>query len=168
VRQLNLWPIRQYIHEFSWQHRAFLVLQIICGLVTWYLWKHLPNPGWAVALLAFVAASMSIHGDMHGWQKAIWMCIIGALLVIELRSINTDRFIRDQQAIADRSMQEAEFKATAGGLKAAIVGIDSTLKTANTTLLQTRPKAAIRFMGFEWANQIPAQVNAGETYWFNY
>jgi len=48
-------------------------------------------PGNAVAIVAGLAAAMSIHTDMKGWQKAFWMILMGVFVVLELKSIKTDR-----------------------------------------------------------------------------
>jgi hypothetical protein len=92
-------------------NRAFLALELACiPLVIWWLpYSHLPHPGWAVAFMAGVTAAMSVHDDMKGWQKGIWLLIIGALLVTELRAINKDRAESNTQAIADRADQDKHF-----------------------------------------------------------
>lgn len=76
-----------------WQIRLFLLCQIWFSV--WAYWwsraGHLPPPGYAIALIAVVAAVMSIQGEMKGWQKAFWMLIIAALLRVEFRAINDDR-----------------------------------------------------------------------------
>ena len=171
---------RQWSASLSWQHRSFLFAQIVIAIFVLYLWWHLPLPGWSVAILAGVAAAMSIHGDMRGWQKAIWMVLIGLLLVIELRTISKDRADSDRKALSDRAEQDKNFKNirtaqdddfrhTADGLKAAIDGIGSTLKSANRTLEQTRPHAVLHFTGVDFKNPPtpPAPFQAGVQYHFN-
>lgn len=96
--------------NFSCPQRLFLIIQIVIAMAAVWLWFHLQAPGWAVAMLAAVAAAMSIHADMRGWQKAIWMILIGSLLVIELRAINKDRKDLQTQAQTDRALQEKAFK----------------------------------------------------------
>lgn len=112
----------------------FLCGQIATGLiaVNWWIHRqHLPNPGVAVALIAFVAAAMSIHPDMRGWQKGVWMLIIGVLLIVETRAIAKDREENNTSVAADRKAQndnfakirteqERAFRDTADGLKSAI------------------------------------------------
>jgi hypothetical protein len=111
--------------------------------------------------------------------ESIWMLLIGCLLIIELRSLSTDRIERDKQALADRAAQDKSFKdvrtaqdsdfqATANGLTAAISGIQSTLKTADTTLIQTRPHAAIRFDRVEFADGMPAEIKSNTPYSLNF
>lgn len=171
--------IHEYMREFSWQHRLFSFVQLAIAVWLCFLWRHLPNPGWAVAILAGVAAAMSIHGEMRGWQKAIWMLLIGCLLIIELRSISADREASNAQALGDREKQDQafkgvrdaqdkEFQATAQALNSAISGIQSTLRAADTTLIQTQPHAALRFDKFEFQDQAPKQITSNVLYKFNY
>ena len=160
------------------QHFIFLAIQVIIAGWVAFMWFHLPAPGWGVAILAGVAAAMSIHGDMRGWQKAVWMLLIGLLLIVELRAISKDRADADARALEDRKAQDTafksvrdaqdlDFKATAGGLSTAIDGIKSTLKTSDTTLLQTRPHAVIRFDRMEFSGTSPAQIKSNVEYTFN-
>jgi hypothetical protein len=176
----EMWAFLQvWWSNFSWSHRLFLILQVVAGLWAFYLFIYLPNPGWAVAILAGVAAAMSIHGNMRGWQKAIWMILIGLLLVVELRSISKDRSDSDTRALGDRraqdlafksvrDVQDADFKATADGLKTAISGIQSTLNMANTTLRQTQPRAVLRLDRWEFYPNFPSEIKANTSYQINY
>jgi hypothetical protein len=50
---------------------------------------------------------------MKGWQKGIWMLVIGAFLITEIRAINRDRAVTDAQASIDRQNQETAF----GGIR---------------------------------------------------
>lgn len=131
-----------------------------------------------MAILACVAAAMSVHGDMRKWQKVLWMLLIGALLVVELRAISHDRAETDAKSLAAageqqqqfktiRDIQAGEFRTTAGGLETAIQGIQSTLKAANRTIEQTRPYAAVRFDRFEFSGGSPSEIKANTSYMFN-
>jgi len=118
-------------------NKVFFVLELtfIPFVLWWMPYGHLPPSGWAVAFIALAAAAMSVHNDMKGWQKGIWMLIIGAFLVTELRAINKDRHDSERQVNLDRqnqytafegirAAQNSEFTVTANGLNAAISGID--------------------------------------------
>ena len=157
-----------HIEKHPIRNKVFMVLELafIPFALWWIPYSHLPQPGWAVAIIAFAAAVMSIHDEMKGWQKGIWLLVIGAFLITELRAINKDRVDSDVKALADRSaqdkpfkavrdVQDADFKATANGLETAIGGIHSTLTAADTTLMQTRPHSAVRFDHFEFAGSPP-------------
>lgn len=159
----------------------FLSLELLCiPLVLWWIpYSHLPEPGWAVAFIAGAAAAMSVHDEMKGWQKCIWLLVIGAFLITELRAIHKDRLDNDAKALVDRqgqdlafkgvrSVQDADFKATADGLTAAITGIKSTLTTANTTFLQTQPHATLRLDTYEFYPSAPSELKANSSYQINY
>ena len=164
-----------------WNH-AFFILEVGClPLAFWWIpYSHLPPPGWAVAFIAGAAAAMSVHDDMKGWQKALWMLIIGVFLITETRAINKDRAIIEAQALQDRNDQNAAFKAvrdkqdkdfsaTAQGLSDAIGGIQSTLSTANTTLRQTQPHADLQIETFQVLDTPapPKLFNSEDTYHVN-
>ena len=89
-----------------------MLLQLGTAVCIWRWWptERLPNPGYAVAIVAGVAAAMSIHADMRGWQKSLWMVLIGFLLVIELRSISNDRAEANTKATHDRKLQDDAFR----------------------------------------------------------
>jgi|SRR5579859_2781852 len=171
---------RSFVHGFSTQHRIFLIIQICLCLVAYRFWRHIPVPGWSVALIAFVAAAMSIHQEMSAWQKVFWMAIIGALLVVELRAISNDRNDSQRQALQDRKTQDelfkkirdaqdADFRATATDLQTAIAGISSTLRATNGTLKQTQPHAVLRIGDVELTNEptAPKLFQPGIEYNFN-
>jgi hypothetical protein len=166
--------------HFTLQHRIFLCLQLIVVIICVYFAFHLPLPGWSIAVLAGVAAAMSVHGEMRSWQKVFWMVLIGALLMIELKAIRHDRDEANAQALSDREAQDQKFKGirdkqdqdfatTAGELKDAIGGIESTLKTTDQTFKQTEPHALIRLEPITLLNPptAPATFQAGVGYRYN-
>ncbi len=139
--------------RFGMQHWVFLFVQAGIAVAAVIFWIHLPPPGWAVALLAGVAAAMSIHVDMRGWQKALWMLLIGVLLVIELRAISKDRRDSDSkaQAVHDQQQQafqkvldaqDKDFKATAKSLTDAYAQsqqqFETTMRQSKTIFGETK------------------------------
>jgi len=76
---------------FSLGHWVFVALQLAAIPMAILWWRHLPPPGYAVAVIAILAALMSIHGDIKPWQKAAWMLLMGAFLIIEFDAIAKDR-----------------------------------------------------------------------------
>lgn len=139
----------------------------------WYIpYRHLPLPGVAVAIIAVLAAVMSIHPKIGPWQKVGYLLLIGAFLVTELRAIRKDRKDATTQADTDRGSQDTkfeairkaqddEFKVTARGLSTAIKGLDtaisgikSTLIASNTTIKQTRPEAYVVMDGWQFAQSM--------------
>jgi hypothetical protein len=101
---------RKRIAEFATSHLRqkwlFWTSQAVIGCICLYLWFHLPAPGWSVAILAFDAALMSIHEHPIICEKLVWIAVVGALLVLELKSITKDH--------AD---QTATFQGIANGIK---------------------------------------------------
>jgi hypothetical protein len=145
----------------------FLTLQVIGVAVILFWWRqsHLPPPGYAVAVLGVAAAIMSIQEDMQGWQKAIWLLLMGGFLAIELRAISADRKNTADEALRERNAQDQrfadireaqneDFKTITKGFtdtlnqnekefSATQHAIATTLHAANTTLNQTRPHALL-------------------------
>jgi hypothetical protein len=144
----------------------FLFLQMIGVLLIAWSWAfRLPPPGYAVAVLAFVAAAMTFQEDMRGWQKAIWLLLIGGLLAIEMKAIRMDRKIAACEALKDRAAQDqhfteirrgqdADFKTVTEGFSKTLAqnekefsatqrALEATLKAANITLKQTLPYAQL-------------------------
>jgi hypothetical protein len=124
------------------RNKVFTLLEFACiPLVLWWIpYSHLPAPGWAVAFIAGAAAAMSVHDDMKGWQKGLWMLIIGAFLITELRAISKDRAEIQHQAIVDRQAQYSafavvlqkqneQFAATGRGFSSTYTRVDGVLKT---------------------------------------
>jgi hypothetical protein len=165
--------------EHAWKSGpAGIVVCSIAAICAVFLHWHLPLPGVAVAVLGAVAAIMSLRPDMKILEKAAWMLIVSALLYAEIRAIRQDRTNADRQALEDRQKQDesfkkirdgqdADFKATAGDLKAAITGINSTLEASNRTIEQTRPHAAVRDAGFSILNEPAGRFQSGTDYTFN-
>lgn len=141
-------------------------------------YSRLPPPGYAVAGIAVIAAVMSVHTGMRPWQKGVWFLLIGAFLATELRAISKDRIDSAAQFATDRQKQDEAFQGvrsaqdkdlsvSVGSFTTAIAGIQSTLKAANKTLLQTQPHAAIRLDRLEFAGTPPATLKPDMEYNFN-
>jgi hypothetical protein len=99
----------------------FNLVQIAAVAIIIYWCWHLPSsPGYAIGVLAFLAAVMSLHVKMYRWEKAIWMLLIGALLVIEFYAIRKDR-VETAKAEACRTASEhQQFQNIVNGLKESI------------------------------------------------
>lgn len=130
------------------KHRVFVAMQlsaIATALVFFGLWRFtdwLPSPGVSVAIIAFIAAAMSIHGEMSGYHKAFWMVIIGAFLVLELLAI---RHADVEQAKRQKEVLDEErqhFSDIADGIKGAIAQsqqqFDATMKKTKILLDTTQ------------------------------
>jgi hypothetical protein len=160
---------------------VFFVLELTCiPLILWWIpSSHLPLPGWAVAFMAIAAAAMSVHDDMKPWQKGVWMLIIGAFLITELRAINKDRAESNAQALRDRLAQETafgavrraqdiDFAATAGALSKSIELSDQNFHTTMTQtdklLLSSNKTAQIAARAVDAAAQSVEAVTGGKSY----
>ncbi len=97
-------------HALSPSHRAFSCIKLLFfAVLVWFFLVKLPPSGYAVALIACAAALMSVHAEMNGWQKAVWMLIIGGFLIVELRSISHDRTVSNESAKNVRDEQDRNF-----------------------------------------------------------
>jgi hypothetical protein len=138
VESFRLWWSRA--GHLSWQHRIFTATQLVLALWASWLYRHTPTPGWAVAILAVAAAAMSIHGEMRGWQKAVWMILIAALLGIELRAISKDRTDAEAKALQTQNAQEESFRAIReqqdADFKETARGLDTEIRQSNALMSQ--------------------------------
>src|ERR1700730_8216032 len=73
-------------------------------LIFWWCYD-LPSPGYAIGVVAGFAAVMSTQADMRRWQKALWMLLIGAFVILEFRAIDKDR---GDAVLADAQRRIAE------------------------------------------------------------
>jgi len=88
---------------------VFFVLQLLAMLLAYVWWSALPSPGYAIGVLAVLAAVMSIHTEMPPFQKALWLLLIGVFLVIELRAIDWDRANNDVREALVRMQERDQF-----------------------------------------------------------
>ena len=63
----------------------FLVLAGFSAALWFYLCPH--SPGWCIGVLAFAAGIMSLRPDMHIFEKAAWIIMLGAFVVLEFNAI---------------------------------------------------------------------------------
>lgn len=93
------------------QQIIFSAIQLGMAITAFYWLFRIPLPGYSIGLAAFVAAAMSIHPNMKAWQKSIWMCIIGLLLIIEFKAIRTDKMESELAANRDRAERNEQYQA---------------------------------------------------------
>jgi hypothetical protein len=88
--------------------------------VVW--WRGLPVPGYAIGVLALLAAVMSVHIEvgMAWWQKALWMLLMGGFLFLEFRAINKDREDYTAAEKARRDEERKQFQGIADGISVTI------------------------------------------------
>ena len=99
--------------HFHRSHFPYLLVQLFSGvaiallLVLAFRMQWFPPPGVAVAVVALLAAAMSIHNHMRGSHKAVWMILMGAFLSLEMVAIVHERKVQaEQQKTALREERE--------------------------------------------------------------
>lgn len=96
----------KWLREWEWRHQwghpliqgGFLLLVFL-----WRRYAHLPWSGVSVALIAVLAAVMSIYPDMRPRYKFVYLFLMAALLVTEFRAMRKDR-IEESQLQDERLM----------------------------------------------------------------
>jgi len=110
---------------FTWflepKHRVYIGFQFVSIAVALVLFgldifaKWLPPPGVAVAIVAVVAAGMSLHPEMRGSHKAIWMLTIGAFLFLEFLAIGREATDQREAAMLNQQRFEVTINTATGG-----------------------------------------------------
>ncbi|HTX77368.1 MAG TPA: hypothetical protein VMD29_14250, partial [Terracidiphilus sp.] len=104
------------VHWKEWEadkHWPYMVCQFATlAVVLWWIRRDcLPWPGVAVALIAILAALMSVEQGMKGRHKAVYFVLMAALLVTEFRAMRKDRDDSEQKQQAFFAQQKAGFEA---------------------------------------------------------
>ncbi|WP_158788606.1 hypothetical protein [Granulicella sp. L46] len=66
-------------------------LSILGSILWWVPYKRLPWAGVAIAVLAVLAALMSVHQNIRPRHKFIYFCLMAGLLLTEFRAMRRDR-----------------------------------------------------------------------------
>jgi hypothetical protein len=93
-------------------HWFFDAVQVLAILCIAYWLRHLPAPGYSVAVLGVLAAIMSLHVGMHALQKVLWMVLMGGFLILEFQAIRKDRSDFAKAEEAKRQEQLSQFNTT--------------------------------------------------------
>jgi hypothetical protein len=91
---LLLWQSLRREGEKHWFYYLCHV-GVLCAFIYWLPYSRLPWPGVAVAIIAVLAALMSVHGDIHPRHKFIYFALMAALLVTEFRAMRKDREVNE-------------------------------------------------------------------------
>jgi hypothetical protein len=161
------------------RHHWFFHFVQIAGIgIGVYWWRHVPVPGYAIGIVAVLAAAMSLQGEMPGVQKALWMLLIGLFLAIEYRSIDQDhksyedefhatldKFIEIKTAIdEDRATRENEFSVIQSeyqGIKKAADVLGNRLTGEISSVRSLIPSApSLKERALEMAKRITDSVNS--------
>ncbi|SRR5260370_36505472 len=120
------------------RHWFFNLVQL--GAVAWAVvsWRHLPVPGYAIGVLAVLAAVMSVHIEvgMSWWQKAFWMLLMVVFLFLEFRAIDKDRADYTAAEKARRDEEHKQFQGIADGISATIANSDRQFAEAMSGIKQ--------------------------------
>ena len=104
----------------------------------YWWWRHLPSPGYAIAVVALVAAVMSVHGEMRGPQKAIWLLLIGVFMIIEFRAIKEDRMATEEHQRLIEKEDRASFQKIVDKLDGVVDKLGAVIKELNTSATNQR------------------------------
>jgi hypothetical protein len=118
LRENRIWPY------------LFRVTQVGSLLLFLRWWWHIPPPGYAVGVLAVLAAVMSLHieAKMQSWEKSLWMLLMGSFLVLEFKAIRQDRTEQDSKHQTELAAQAEKNKET----------IETILRTHNEAMAQNQ------------------------------
>jgi hypothetical protein len=107
------------IREYLSHHWLLTLIELVFVVLAGYWWKHLPVPGYAIGAVSFIAAVLSIRIDREAgvWERAVWMGLIGAFLIVELLAIRKDRTDYANAEAFKRSDENQQFQKIANGLK---------------------------------------------------
>jgi len=129
------------------RHWFFDLVQFAAIPLIFVWWHNLPSPGFAIGVLAVLAAVMSVQSDMRGWQRAAWILLFGAFLAVEFRAITKDRvdaaladaekrasenaqFLTIIKGLIDSNQQsQKQFQATMSGLNTTVDRVGDSIKT---------------------------------------
>jgi hypothetical protein len=109
-----LWQVSKCTRWFFgrwWKHWFYLLCQLVAIYVVclWIPYNHLPQTGSAVAIIAVLAALMSVHPNLRPGQKVLYLLLIAALLLIEFRAMYKDRADNEAKVMEERVKQQTEF-----------------------------------------------------------
>jgi hypothetical protein len=107
--------------------RAICILRDVW---TWY-----PGVGWFISILGALGVAVAILRDLtkiSGREKAVWIAITFALLLLELHSISLDRAAHDKEQRDARTEQLREFDRIARGIDTTIENSDKQFKSTTT------------------------------------
>jgi hypothetical protein len=132
-----------------------LPLSGVCGVLITMLWPQ--SPGVSIGLLALAAGVMSVRPKMPFREKLIWVLVLIAFTVLEVRSIKRN----DQEAREYRDSQNRAFNEIANDLKASIASsagqYRSTIEHVDGVLTQTETIDALARTSLE-------NITGGDSY----
>jgi hypothetical protein len=148
--------------------RIFFACAVICTAAAAIIFIPMywsPPIGVYIAALGALAAYMTLRPSQGPVEKAVWVVGIFVLAALEVGNLYHDRDQHEAQEAAARQEQTHEFKVIADGIEtsnknsqqqfdATMKQMGVTLKAAQDTLENTRPKADVQIVG---ANVLDSQ-----------
>lgn len=92
--------------DLTWRDSAFLIVTAPWAL---YWISYTPSPGYAVALMAWVAVLMAAKEQSKA-EKTLWLIIAGVLLYVELVAIHKDRSNYEDRVHYARVLEQIQFQ----------------------------------------------------------
>jgi len=145
-----------------WRDCLFFPVSVMVIPAILYYWRHLPPPGYAIGVLGVLAAFV---GEMRPWQKSIWLFLITALLILELRAISKDRSDYARAEHERITKEQDQFQNIAGGIKATIEDSDrkyaATISRFEETLNTMTGDGSYCYFTFDFGGA-PALIHRGK------
>lgn len=129
VSFLRTWSMRRLRSARAWrrlvlwnwkQQWPYMMCQGAAGaaLLWWIPYRHLPWTGTGVAIIAFLAALMSVHRDLQRRHKVLYFTLMAFLLITEFRAMRKDRSDNQQDQRTAQSELAAQENTRLEGLLA--------------------------------------------------
>jgi hypothetical protein len=99
-------------------------------------YDHLPAPGIAIAILAGLAALMSVHSEQRPWHKPLYFILMAFLLTVEFRAIRKDRDEANKAQIAAQQEANCRLQAMLNSEKEATAQLITQENMQLSTMLQ--------------------------------
>jgi hypothetical protein len=111
--------------DFKWHKQPLAIGLLFASVPFLFYWGlRTPSPGKAVAAMAVVAAAMSLRGEMSGKEKLAWTLLLFGFLGVEIKSIDTDRSLAEQERASTVERERRGFDSIAKGIENSISNSD--------------------------------------------
>jgi hypothetical protein len=111
--------------DFKWHKQPLAIAFVYASLPLLLYWGFsIPSPGKAVAAMAVVAAVMSLRGEMGGKEKLAWTLLLFGFLSVEIKSIDNDRTLAEQERASTVERERKGFDSVAKGIETSISNSD--------------------------------------------
>jgi hypothetical protein len=129
--------------------------------ITIYWTIRIPPSGYAVAILGVVAIAMVLNERMHPGEKVIWMMVVFALLIVELRAISNDRQQHSNEQAEIRKQELLRFEKIATGIDNSI---RNSQKQFEATMGRTEEIIKLETVAINKAKRGIDEITGGDNY----